>query len=430
MELITLLLESFLYFVCVFVISENLYGYLKRDKKVCFVPLIVRILCLVLMLYIKTNLYFIVYMILTLIDILCLKFIFDNSKFRSIIYAYVLLNSFNIIISYLCAFLTNYLINDFLIKNIGAIVNVIILIMLSTFLKIRGKDLQPSFHMVPKSVKMIALTSILASAFIIGIFLDCGVYMPISKMNTIQRTVLVAIITVIGSIFPVLIANSIGKSFYNKQAKQFEKQIEIQAKHYEEMSKSNFELRRFKHDYKNMLIGVEKFLNDGDSDSALKLLRKQSQVISVKSNSFDTGNGIVDAILIEKQQKAETVHSTIKFDGAISTEKISPTDLCIIFGNTLDNAIEACEKLKGDGENMILVTCKSKGEYIFVKISNPVRDEIEIKNSNIKTSKEDKSNHGFGLYSLKKAIKKYGGNLSFNCVDNQFSVDLELTVPV
>ena len=63
---------------------------------------------------------------------------------------------------------------------------------------------------------------------------------------------------------------------------------------------------------------------------------------------FDTGNGIVDAILTEKQEKATTVNTVITFNGAIAASAITATDLSVIFGNTLDNAIEACEKLQTD----------------------------------------------------------------------------------
>ncbi len=228
--------------------------------------------------------------------------------------------------------------------------------------------------------------------------------------------------------FPILIANAIGKSFYNKRAKLFEEQIEVQAKHYEELAKTNFELRRFKHDYRNMLIGVETLIKDGDTASALQLLEKEGALLSSPAQGFDTGNGIVDAILIEKQRKAESSNTTISFEGYIPTNKISPTDLCVIFGNTLDNAIEACEKMEADTQNIISVVCKSSGEFVFVNISNPTNEIPTMKNNHITSSKGDTVNHGFGLYSLKKSIKKYNGNVNFDYTDHRFSVDLELTV--
>ena len=143
---------------------------------------------------------------------------------------------------------------------------------------------------------------------------------------------------------------------------------------------------------------------------------------------FDTGNGIVDAILTEKQEKATTVNTVITFNGAIAASAITATDLSVIFGNTLDNAIEACEKLQADIKKEVSVVCKYNSGFMFLTISNPVTENIKIHNNTIQTTKQDKSNHGFGLYSLQKIVDKYDGTLTFSCVDNVFECEVTLNV--
>ncbi len=178
-----------------------------------------------------------------------------------------------------------------------------------------------------------------------------------------------------------------------------------------------------------MLIGVQELINEGNIDGALELMQKGNFAFSESpSEKFETGNGIVDAILSEKQRMAESVNTVIEFEGAVPTEKIAPTDLCVIFGNTIDNAIEACEKVHVNGKNVISVSCRSAGGFIFVNISNPVENDIPISQNIIKTSKQNKSEHGFGLYSLKKAANKYNGTMKLACVDRVFTVNLELEI--
>ncbi|MEE1003578.1 MAG: ATP-binding protein [Acutalibacteraceae bacterium] len=154
------------------------------------------------------------------------------------------------------------------------------------------------------------------------------------------------------------------------------------------------------------------------------LLKQTTQSLT----KFDTGNGIVDAILTEKQEKATTVNTVITFNGAIAASAITATDLSVIFGNTLDNAIEACEKLQADIKKEVSVVCKYNSGFMFLTISNPVTENIKIHNNTIQTTKQDKSNHGFGLYSLQKIVDKYDGTLTFSCDDNVFECEVTLNV--
>lgn len=103
-------------------------------------------------------------------------------------------------------------------------------------------------------------------------------------------------------------------------------------------------------------------LNNCDS------LLKQTTQSLIK---FNTGNGIVDAILTEKQEKATTENTVITFSGAVAASAITATDLCIIFGKTLKKAIEACEKLQTDIKKEISVVCKCNSGFMFLTISNP-----------------------------------------------------------
>ena len=184
-------------------------------------------------------------------------------------------------------------------------------------------------------------------------------------------------------------------------------------------------MRKFRHDLKNIKIGVGKCINEGRYDEALTMLELADDSKS-SLLAFDTGNGIVDALLADKQKKADSSNIKIDFSGAVPTDSITATDLCVIFGNTIDNAMEACGKLDDSTDKRIKVECKCNSGFMFVNMSNPVDKPVAIKSNKIKTTKADKSLHGFGLYSLDKVVKKHNGEMKLSCNDNVFILDLSL----
>ena len=98
---------------------------------------------------------------------------------------------------------------------------------------------------------------------------------------------------------------------------------------------------------------------------------------------------------------------------------MEPEDISIIFGNALDNAIEENEKLPLEDRyiNISLVYDTS----LICKISNACRcKKINI----LKTSKTDKSNHGFGIENIKSALEKYNGIINIEQTNNEFYVKL------
>lgn len=431
METIAFWVESLLYCLCIYSILKNLYGYdTKNDKFVYIIP-IIYIPLIVAELIFNIFIFNFIFIIVILINILFLKWIFKNAKLRSIIFVFIVLYSINISVSSITVFIFNSSENLMLKETMGLIINAAIMILCIMICTVKKTYLQSQFSMIPLSVKRITILSLIASAFVISLISDYSAVNDINKWGISIRITIVLLIIIVGSAFPIMIANSIGKSFYINQSNKFEEEIEIQAKYYESFAKSNYEIRRFQHDYKNMRIGVIKYIQDGNITKAKQMLLECDNNLKIATDylmKFDTGNGIVDAILTEKQEKATTINTVITFEGAVATSAIAATDLCVIFGNSLDNAIEACEKLPKESKKTVSVTCKCNYEFMFLSIINPVVEHIDVQNNTIQTTKQDKSNHGFGIYSLQKAINKYEGSLNLLCEDNLFKCEVELNI--
>ena len=431
MIFLLMLFELLLYFYCSCSIFKNIYGYFQKNNKFILVIPLFYLPFIIVEFIVLQDISDLIFLIVIVMNIFFLKITFKEIKLRSILCVFIILYSVNIVVSSITVFVFNSSKSMMLKEITGLTINSILMITCIVISNIKKLYLQTQFSMIPTSVKRITMLSLMSSAFVISLISDYSAVKDIGKWEFSIRITLVILIIIVGSGFPIMIANSIGKSFYTEQSKNFEHQIQTQAAYYENLSKSNYELRRFRHDYKNMRIGVTKYIHDGNIEEAENMLNNCDSLLKQTTQSlikFDTGNGIVDAILTEKQEKATTVNTVITFNGAIAASAITATDLCVIFGNTLDNAIEACEKFNSNEEKSILVTCKCSSGFMFLTIVNPVVKNIEIHNNVIQTTKQDKSNHGFGLYSLQKIVDKYDGTLTFSCEKEVFKCEIALNV--
>lgn len=195
-----------------------------------------------------------------------------------------------------------------------------------------------------------------------------------------------------------LLFSVVSKKYFSDINNLLKNQIQTQISYYEDRERTYAEIRRFKHDYINHINCIRSMLNAERYDEISEYLGNITDMIPANKISFNTGNFISDAILSDKQNSVKEENITIEFDGTIPTS-INETDLCIILGNAIDNAIEACLAL--DGEKRITIYGGFSHSYFILTISNPTE---KIENNNIFpfTTKSDKSEHGFGLLNIKK----------------------------
>ena len=269
------------------------------------------------------------------------------------------------------------------------------------------------------------------SAMLISLFTSgTELYQNHEMLSRATQIIVSILLLAICIVLPVIILISVSNSRLRSLTANYEQQIHSQAEHYQNLAAANYEVRRFRHDFRNMSIAIKKLLADGEQDAALKLLQECTQSLEPPQLSFDTGNGIADALLAEKQARAAQLHTEICFTGTVPRQGLSPTDLCVILGNTLDNAIEACQRLSANAQKTITVTGGYSSGFWFLKIRNPVAECVTIHDNHVVTTKENKTLHGFGLYSLHSVVKRYDGEVRLSSTDDLFTVDIDLCVAV
>ena len=200
---------------------------------------------------------------------------------------------------------------------------------------------------------------------------------------------------------------------------QYRQHLKEQLKHLDDIVAKQEELRRFKHDMSNQLVALESYFEQDNRSEGRAHIQALMQWFDEARPTVYTGNTALDAILSTKKTLAE--RQGIRFSTLLQIEKdlpIAPVDICVIFGNALDNAIEACGKVKTADKYIDVVMIQQEDE-VFCKITNTTFAPTQ---GALKTTKADKENHGFGLMNLKRVLEKYDSEPIIETTDCQFTL--------
>ena len=148
------------------------------------------------------------------------------------------------------------------------------------------------------------------------------------------------------------------------------------------------------------------------------------QTIPCRQN-FVTGNEVVDTILSAKADVLERERIRLVFEGKLEIPaSMQDVDCCILFSNLLDNAIEANQAL--EGERYIGITARTANQMLYTEINNPVKQQVQIEENRILTTKEQPEEHGIGLKNVIAIIDKYHGECRIASDELKFSVQILL----
>ena len=238
----------------------------------------------------------------------------------------------------------------------------------------------------------------------------------------------VVLLLLLAFVFFFLIKDSELRYLQKKNA-QNEYYLESQKAHYEALSESNREVRKVKHDMKNHLYCLNELYENKRYDELGAYLEDMGAAIQHTEESTFIGHDIADAIIAEKKQKASEKNIEFSVEGSMYGAQLTAIDVCTIFSNILDNAIEATENLPKDLRRISLKVGHNKN-YLLISEENPVMSAPEIHDNNISTTKKDSSNHGFGISNIKEAAAKYDGDISLSVEEKNgvqvFSIDVML----
>ena len=202
--------------------------------------------------------------------------------------------------------------------------------------------------------------------------------------------------------------------------------IRTNYKSYENINEVHDNLKYVYHDLKNHMICIKNYDTKEEIISYINNLELQ---ISDFENFKNTGNKTLDIILGEKIRLCKKYN--IEFEESIIISKlkfIKDNDICSIFANALDNAIEACINIDSEIEKRIEAKATYINEFAIIKFINTKTNDIKIIDNRIQTSKPDNKKHGLGIASIKYIVNKYNGETIVNYSDNEFI--LKIMIPI
>lgn len=191
--------------------------------------------------------------------------------------------------------------------------------------------------------------------------------------------------------------------------------------------KSDEMLRSFRHDFKNHSLVLNAMLESGNMTGAKAYLTGLTGELNGAMPKFSTGNEVVNSLLNIKSSSAAKDDIKISIEGSIPPQGIEPKDMCIIVGNLLDNAIEACRKLPKTVARQITIQTGMEGNMLFISIQNPSPGSETVSADGLpKTTKTNSRVHGIGLKNVRDIANKYNGRLSVSMKNSFFNADVLL----
>lgn len=234
-------------------------------------------------------------------------------------------------------------------------------------------------------------------------------------------------ITFINLFFLVMLWRSKTSEYYKELHRSNTQYIERELEYFETYKHAQTDIRKFRHDMKHHISRMQQLCSDADITAVKEYLHTlQDQWAETAEILYQTGDTNVDAILNAKVQQMRRENIGFSLSGAFTGKlSLSPFDLCAVFSNALDNAIEANRSIMDAGRKSISLSIRKSHAFYIITIENPLGSRPL---PDFKTTKQDRTDHGFGLVSIKEKVRKNGGSVTIHADDRRFLLEIFLPI--
>lgn len=206
--------------------------------------------------------------------------------------------------------------------------------------------------------------------------------------------------------------------------KELEKyQNTLIGRQFEEIRNTYREMRGWRHDYKNHMQVLKIYVENRQWEECMAYITQMNQDLSDVDHVIKTGNVMADAIVNSKVSLAKAKNIQLDVTVKIPEElPVSDVEFCVLFGNLMDNAIEACEKVAREEERFIRVFIGLFKKQFYISITNATNQKRKVQ----KYYSLKGEGHGFGLYRIDKIIKERKGYLNRKDEPGVFATEIML----
>ena len=187
-------------------------------------------------------------------------------------------------------------------------------------------------------------------------------------------------------------------------------------------------IRKLKHDLKDQMLSVYELLSNGRIDEAKSFISKNNRIISDSETYVKTDSMIANAVINSKLTTAAALGVKVSCITVSDFKGIDEVDLCELLGNMLENAVTACKEMPADSQRFIYLEIGRENDNYSFLVKNALERSVLDSNPELKTSKNDETEHGLGVSIIKEIALKYNGRYDFYETDNAFCCSVILEV--
>ncbi|MBO4751031.1 MAG: GHKL domain-containing protein [Lachnospiraceae bacterium] len=264
------------------------------------------------------------------------------------------------------------------------------------------------------------------AVFLFGVICACQGFMKRDEALSSFSKPFVVCIVLIGLFF---FGGLLWQSYMRNKALELESEkalydqfLEKQETHMKDLLEADERLRSFRHDVRAHLLALESCMEEQDGERMREYMERMKREMKASEREVFCGIAAVDAIVSEWHQKAKEQSIAWEWMGKLPQDvSVDLFDLCIVISNLLSNAVEAAVKVEPGQGRFVKVKIGCLQDRIVVTVANSCLEET-AKNRNMKTTKQDERNHGFGMKSIERIIEQSSGQMTRSCENGIFQI--------
>lgn len=235
--------------------------------------------------------------------------------------------------------------------------------------------------------------------------------------------------TVLIILIPIVIIKARQTAYYNELSTRNEQFLEAELVASNIYRQSQEDTRAFRHDMNNNLALVAGLMKKKSYEEAEEYINELHGRLSSFSPRIITGDDMLDALISSKLSSIEEKGIRFTINGVVEGGfGWKPIDICAVFANLIDNAVEACERMT-DTEKYIELSFRKTEHQRIVSVKNSIAEKVDcsrLGDGSHYTSKEDNSSHGFGVKNIRDTLEKNGAIMNMSCTDKEFETTIIL----
>lgn len=365
--------------------------------------------------------------------VIVLIFLMTNTKFINLISIFFIITCFDEIVGVVIENFNTYSMkNEWISNNKLLVSSLVVLILIVTICIIRKyscvKERNQIYYFGRKYIKILMVVVAVQLVFTVCNLDYAKDYIPNRTfywfVSLLCVTTLLCIVFLI--IFVLFVENVNERLEHAVKVEQ--KMKSLQKGYYEILLEKEKDTQKYRHDMNGHLICLRELANEDEALRVSAYIEElQEKLVRIQKKNYKTGNDMID-ILLNYYILLVEGNVDVEISGhCLSEIEISETDLCTIYFNLLQNAVESLNKIDHNKCKKFKMILKQDQLFLSCQMINTIGYTVHMdKNGEIQTSKKDNGVHGLGIENVKRVVEENHGIVEFEVQKDLFVCKLML----